>query len=98
VVGLLVGSFLNVVIYRLPIMLERQWREDCENARGSGGCAAASAEPAFNLVVPRSACPACRAPISAWQNIPGRELPPPARPLRRLPRIDQPALPARRSA
>ncbi|HXI66303.1 MAG TPA: A24 family peptidase [Steroidobacteraceae bacterium] len=104
VLGLMVGSFLNVVIYRLPLMLERQWREECaENAppgdalEGSTSSAAvqaacvaemASADGAtdlpgtapapaakvrpepFNLVVPRSACPACRAPIRAIHNIP----------------------------
>jgi len=60
-VGLAVGSFLNVVIYRLPIMLERQWQ-----AQG-----AAAGEPrAFNLMVPRSGCPACQAPIRAIHNIP----------------------------
>jgi leader peptidase (prepilin peptidase)/N-methyltransferase len=70
VVGLLIGSFLNVVIYRLPIMLERQWREDCENLKAGADAPPRVAAPAFNLVVPRSACPACRAPISAWQNVP----------------------------
>ena len=64
-VGLVVGSFLNVVVYRLPIMLERQWQAQC------AAPSPAPAEPAaFNLVVPRSCCPACRAPISAMQNIP----------------------------
>jgi leader peptidase (prepilin peptidase)/N-methyltransferase len=73
VLGLAVGSFLNVVIYRLPVMLERQWREQCAEIGGADSAAtiaaAARSEP-FNLVVPRSRCPACRAPISAWQNIP----------------------------
>ena len=70
VVGLMVGSFLNVVIHRLPLMLQRQWREECaELARGTDSMASPAAEP-FNLMVPRSACPACRAPITAWQNIP----------------------------
>lgn len=79
VVGLIVGSFLNVVIHRLPIMLERQWRAQCEElareAAGSGpqsaaaGCASDTGER-FNLIVPRSACPACKAPIKAHQNIP----------------------------
>ena len=72
VLGLAVGSFLNVVIYRLPVMLERQWRE--QRAEVSGDAAAATLPAAiperFNLVVPRSACPSCRAPIGALQNIP----------------------------
>jgi leader peptidase (prepilin peptidase)/N-methyltransferase len=71
VLGLVVGSFLNVVIYRLPLMLERQWREQCAD----GATPVASPAPAeipegFNLVVPRSACPACRVPITALQNVP----------------------------
>lgn len=78
VLGLIVGSFLNVVIYRLPIMLEREWRAhaaELPSAQGLGAAerTAASAEPPqtpFSLSVPRSACPACKAPISAWQNIP----------------------------
>ncbi len=76
VFGLLVGSFLNVVIYRLPIMLERQWREQAEaelataTPDGATPAAAAPAQAPFNLVVPRSACPACKAPITALQNIP----------------------------
>jgi leader peptidase (prepilin peptidase)/N-methyltransferase len=72
VIGLLVGSFLNVVIYRLPIMLERQWRRECAEITGgdSKSAAAPADTPAFNLVVPRSSCPACRAPIGALQNVP----------------------------
>jgi leader peptidase (prepilin peptidase) / N-methyltransferase len=70
--GLVVGSFLNVVIYRLPIMLERQWREQCAEVTGA---AAAATVPAtlperFNLVIPRSSCTACRTPIPALHNIP----------------------------
>jgi leader peptidase (prepilin peptidase)/N-methyltransferase len=65
-VGLAVGSFLNVVIYRLPKMLEREWREEC--AELAGGTAPAS--ETFNLFVPRSHCPACARPIRAIQNIP----------------------------
>lgn len=68
VVGVLIGSFLNVVIHRLPVMLERQWRAEC--AQLAAGAEPATAVERFNLVVPRSACPACRAPITAWQNIP----------------------------
>jgi leader peptidase (prepilin peptidase)/N-methyltransferase len=82
VLSLIVGSFLNVVIYRLPIMLDRQWREQCAelvtggNAKGATSHpdaaqpTSAAAKEHFNLVVPRSACPACKAPITALQNIP----------------------------
>ena len=66
--GLVVGSFLNVVIHRLPIMLERQWREEFAAAHPEG--APPEATEAYNLVVPRSACPACQAPIQARHNIP----------------------------
>ena len=71
--GLAVGSFLNVVIYRMPVMLERQWREQCAEVAGHDPGAAtqpASDLKPFNLVVPRSACPSCKAPITALQNIP----------------------------
>ena len=69
--GLLIGSFLNVVIYRLPLMLERDWRAECAElgATGSNAVPVPEAER-FNLVVPRSACPACKAPIRAIQNVP----------------------------
>ncbi len=66
VVGLCVGSFLNVVIHRLPKMLERRWRADCADLGGQP----VPDEPAYNLVVPRSACPACGHRISAVENIP----------------------------
>src|SRR5579862_4889675 len=73
VLGLAVGSFLNVVVYRLPVMLDRQWRAQCAELAGHDPHAATVAagphEP-FNLVVPRSACPSCKAPITALQNIP----------------------------
>lgn len=74
VLGLIVGSFLNVVIHRVPIMMERQWREQCAELEHPDHAATIPANPAakerFNLVVPRSACPACKAPITALQNIP----------------------------
>ncbi|HYL71641.1 MAG TPA: prepilin peptidase [Candidatus Dormibacteraeota bacterium] len=71
VLGLAVGSFLNVVIYRLPIMLERSWRAQCAESYADVAATLPAAAPErFNLVVPRSACPACRAPISAWHNVP----------------------------
>lgn len=64
--SLLVGSFLNVVIYRLPRMMETSWRVQCAELQGE------SAQPAakFNLWVPRSACPSCGHQISALENIP----------------------------
>jgi leader peptidase (prepilin peptidase)/N-methyltransferase len=69
--GLLVGSFLNVVIYRVPVMLERQWREQCaELAGGSDVAPASKPVERFNLLVPRSACQSCKAPITALQNVP----------------------------
>jgi leader peptidase (prepilin peptidase)/N-methyltransferase len=75
VLGLVVGSFLNVVVYRLPIMLEREWRSQAAEllpAHSAAGPARIAASPndRFNLSTPRSACPACKAPIKAWQNIP----------------------------
>jgi len=74
VLGLVVGSFLNVVIHRLPIMLERQWRDQCEELAREDRAAreprTAAPRARFNLMVPRSACPACGAQISALQNIP----------------------------
>lgn len=73
VLGLCVGSFLNVVIYRLPVMLDRQWRAQCAELAADDAHAttvAAGPRARFDLVVPRSACPACKAPITALQNIP----------------------------
>jgi len=65
-VGLCVGSFLNVVVHRLPKMLERRWRADCADLAGQP----APDEPVYNLAVPRSACPACGHRITAAENIP----------------------------
>jgi len=66
VLGLCVGSFLNVVIYRLPKIMQRDWELQCAELRGEKP---AEQEP-FNLARPRSRCPACAHPISALQNIP----------------------------
>ena len=66
VVGLCVGSFLNVVIHRVPKMLERQWQEQCAELSG----AEVTDAPKYNLVVPRSACPSCGRQIRAIENIP----------------------------
>jgi len=66
--ALMIGSFLNVVIYRLPIMMQREWREQCDELLSTP--APDLPEGHFNLVVPRSRCPACGKEIKAWQNIP----------------------------
>ena len=68
VLGLLVGSFLNVVIYRVPVMMDNALRAECATLADQS--ANAAPPPAFNLIVPRSACPNCKAPITALQNIP----------------------------
>lgn len=65
--GLIVGSFLNVVIHRLPKVLERQWRTECAELTGTGSPAPAER---YDLVVPRSACPKCGHRITAIENIP----------------------------
>jgi len=65
-IGLCVGSFLNVVIHRLPKMLDRGWRAQCAELSGEP----ASDLPAYNLMVPRSQCPDCGHPISALENVP----------------------------
>ncbi|MEO6824203.1 MAG: A24 family peptidase [Nitrosospira sp.] len=65
IVGLMVGSFLNVVIYRLPKMLEREWRQQC-----AGLCGGPDVMPPYNIVTPRSACPHCGHKITVLENIP----------------------------
>jgi len=78
VIGLLVGSFLNVVIYRLPIMMQRGWRKECldylqispETALADDALNAGAAEEPFNLILPLSRCPSCNTPIKPYQNIP----------------------------
>lgn len=67
VFGLLIGSFLNVVIYRLPKMMERQWAAECAELCGK---APETDDAPFNLMVPRSRCPHCGHPIRWFENIP----------------------------
>ena len=66
--GLCIGSFLNVVIHRLPRMMEREWREQCAELEGRQPATAPSGS--YNLLVPRSACPGCGHRITALENIP----------------------------
>ena len=66
--AMMIGSFLNVVIFRLPLMMQRDWREQCEELAKEP--APNLPEGRFNLVVPRSRCPSCGTAIKAWQNVP----------------------------
>lgn len=66
VLGLMIGSFLNVVIYRLPRIMERQWAAECAEMAGKE----AEATETFNLVVPRSRCQKCGHAIRWYENIP----------------------------
>jgi leader peptidase (prepilin peptidase)/N-methyltransferase len=71
VVGLCAGSFLNVVIHRLPRMMEREWKAQCAELAGQPVSASQEAEsPPYSLWRPGSACPACGHRIRAWENIP----------------------------
>ncbi len=67
--ALVIGSFLNVVIHRLPVMLERTWLRQCQEMSGAE-TSAADAEETYNLITPRSRCPHCNHNITALQNIP----------------------------
>jgi leader peptidase (prepilin peptidase)/N-methyltransferase len=64
--GLLVGSFLNVVIHRLPIMMKHGWQRECDAYLGRE----ITSQERYNLVVPASHCPACKTEVKPWQNIP----------------------------
>ncbi|MES9883079.1 MAG: A24 family peptidase, partial [Sedimenticola sp.] len=66
-IGLMVGSFLNVVAYRLPLMMEREWKSQCHEILE---LSPAEEESPFTLSRPRSACPKCGHPIAAKENIP----------------------------
>lgn len=65
--GLVVGSFLNVLIWRLPKMLERDWRQQAHDVLGLPG---ETPQPTYNLMLPHSECPHCAHRIRAWENIP----------------------------
>ncbi len=67
--GLVIGSFLNVVIHRLPLIMELEWREQCAEL-GKQPPADNLPEGRFNLIIPQSHCPSCGQPIRYWQNIP----------------------------
>ncbi|WP_085584234.1 MULTISPECIES: A24 family peptidase [unclassified Pseudomonas] len=65
--GLVVGSFLNVLVWRLPKMLEREWRQQARDILGMPG---ETPLPTYNLMLPASQCPHCAHRIRAWENIP----------------------------
>ncbi|HMW73369.1 MAG TPA: A24 family peptidase [Cellvibrionaceae bacterium] len=67
ILGLLIGSFLNVVIYRLPLMMMREWKASVAEAEA---LVLPELPERFNLATPRSRCPHCQAPITALQNVP----------------------------
>jgi len=73
-VSLCVGSFLNVVIYRLPLMMQREWQSECrlllEDELTTNKSKQANTSEPFNLVKPNSTCPKCKTAIKPWQNIP----------------------------
>ncbi|CAA0083022.1 Type 4 prepilin-like proteins leader peptide-processing enzyme [Zhongshania aliphaticivorans] len=72
VLGLMMGSFFNVVIYRLPKMMEANWLQECEYLLAEHGSTPSQSDEStsFNLAFPNSHCPACKTPIKIWQNLP----------------------------
>lgn len=73
ILGLIVGSFLNVVIYRVPKMMHNEWKQECfEYMQQAKPELSLTFEPGkrFNLITPNSTCPHCNASIKPWQNVP----------------------------
>ncbi|WP_414450401.1 A24 family peptidase [Burkholderia sp. 22PA0099] len=70
VIGLVVGSFLNVVAHRLPAMMERAWKAELAEATGNDPAHDDGLPPRYNLWAPRSACPHCGHVLRAWENVP----------------------------
>jgi len=68
--GLMVGSFVNVVIHRLPKMMEQGWQQQCAELLHGDNSKIPGHNKPYNLFVPHSACPHCNHAISAWENIP----------------------------
>ena len=68
VIGAFIGSFLNVVIHRIPVMLERQWKNECQELLSPN--TEQTFLPKYNLCVPRSHCPSCGHQVKAIENIP----------------------------
>ena len=69
ILGLMVGSFLNVVVYRLPVILQRDWQAQARDVLEVPQDETGEQQP-FNLLWPPSRCQHCSAPVRAWQNIP----------------------------
>ena len=72
IMGLMIGSFLNVVIYRLPKMMEQQWAQECAELSNQSAALSPSTDElvAFNLLTPSSRCSSCGHAIAWYENIP----------------------------
>lgn len=70
ILGLIIGSFLNVVIYRTPLVLDRQWKSECREYLEIEAPKEDASQNHFSVVWPGSSCTHCKTPIKAWENIP----------------------------